>query len=52
MITIAHRLKTIISSDRVMVMSFGRIKEFDSPEVLMADPESDFSQLLQELEKE
>ena len=52
MITIAHRLQTIIASDRVMVLSFGRIAEFDSPAALQADPESDFSKLCEELEKE
>jgi ABC-type multidrug transport system fused ATPase/permease subunit len=52
MITIAHRLNTIIASDKVMVLSFGQILEFDTPKALMANPESEFSQLLKEIEKE
>jgi ABC-type multidrug transport system fused ATPase/permease subunit len=52
MITIAHRLNTIISSDRVLVLSFGEVLEYDSPERLMSDPNSEFSQLLQELKKD
>jgi len=51
MLTIAHRLNTIIQSDRVLVLGFGRIKEFDSPSNLMRDPDSEFSQLLKDLEK-
>jgi ATP-binding cassette subfamily C (CFTR/MRP) protein 4 len=51
MLTIAHRLNTIINSDKVLVLSFGTIKEFDSPRNLQADPNSEFSQLLQELEE-
>ena len=34
-ITIAHRLNTIINSDRVLVLSYGRIKEYDKPSVLI-----------------
>lgn len=52
MITIAHRLNTIIGSDRVLVLSYGRIKEYDTPKNLMENPNSEFSKLLKELKKE
>jgi ABC-type multidrug transport system fused ATPase/permease subunit len=52
MLTIAHRINTIIQSDRVLVLSFGQIAEFDKPSVLMKNPESEFSLLIQELKKE
>ena len=52
MITIAHRLNTIIQSDRVMVLSFGQIVEYDKPATLMADKSSEFAQLIREIEKE
>ena len=52
MITIAHRINTIIQSDRVMVLSFGQIVEFGTPAALMSDPASEFSSLLREIEKE
>jgi len=52
MLTIAHRLNTIINSDKILVLSFGQIKEFDSPQRLMNDPNSEFSQLLQEIKKD
>ena len=45
-ITIAHRLNTIIDSDKVLVMVAGRAKEFDSPARLLADPASRFSKLV------
>lgn len=30
-ITIAHRLNTIMASDKVLVLSYGQVKEYDSP---------------------
>ena len=48
---IAHRLNTIIRSDKVLVMDKGVASEFDSPQKLMADPNSIFSQMLLERKK-
>jgi ABC-type multidrug transport system fused ATPase/permease subunit len=45
-ITVAHRLNTIIKSDKVLVLSYGKVKEFDSPQTLMQDPASEFTKLL------
>ena len=50
-ITIAHRLNTIIKSDKVLVLSHGELVEYDSPKNLMMDPNSEFAKLLQELKK-
>ena len=35
-LTIAHRLNTIMDSDRVLVLDNGRVAEYDSPDVLLA----------------
>ena len=45
---IAHRLNTIIRSDKVLVMDKGQAIEFDSPKALMSDKSSVFSQMLKE----
>lgn len=51
MVVIAHRINTIIQSDRVLVLSFGEIQEFDTPQNLMADGDSEFSKLITELKR-
>ena len=44
--TIAHRLRTVMDYDRIMVMEAGRILEFDSPWVLLQDPAGALSALV------
>ena len=45
-VTIAHRLHTIMDSDRILVMDNGSVAEFDSPEHLLQNPEGIFSKLV------
>lgn len=47
-LTIAHRLDTIMDSDRVLVLDKDRVKEFDSPASLLADTSSEFYSLCKE----
>ncbi|GAU94483.1 hypothetical protein RvY_06252-2 [Ramazzottius varieornatus] len=44
-ITIAHRINTIMDSTRVLVMDAGRIREFDTPANLIEQPDSLFHKL-------
>ncbi|XP_069682959.1 ATP-binding cassette sub-family C member 10 [Periplaneta americana] len=44
-ITIAHRVRTVMDSDRVLVMGDGQILEFDCPDTLLQDKESHFYKL-------
>lgn len=42
MLTIAHRLNTILDSDKVIVLDKGQITEFASPTELLDNPKSAF----------
>ncbi|KAK9069721.1 hypothetical protein SSX86_010115 [Deinandra increscens subsp. villosa] len=46
-ITVAHRVPTVIDSDKVMVLSFGKMMEYDEPSTLM-ETDSFFSKLVAE----
>ncbi|KAG3136904.1 hypothetical protein PC129_g19281, partial [Phytophthora cactorum] len=42
---IAHRINTIMHCDKIAVMDAGRVVEFDSPSMLLAQPQSVFAAL-------
>ncbi|KAK1436884.1 hypothetical protein QVD17_02668 [Tagetes erecta] len=46
-LTVAHRVPTVIDSDKVMVLSFGKMMEYDEPSKLM-ETDSFFSKLVAE----
>ncbi|RKP27195.1 P-loop containing nucleoside triphosphate hydrolase protein [Syncephalis pseudoplumigaleata] len=45
LLRIAHRMRTVIDYDRVMVLDGGRLVEFDAPAQLLRRPDSLFRQL-------
>ncbi|KAF9315904.1 Multidrug resistance-associated protein 1 [Podila horticola] len=47
-LTIAHRIKTVMDSDRILVLDQGRVKEFEVPQVLLKNQDSSFYKLAQQ----
>jgi len=47
-LTIAHRLHTIIGSDRVLVLDAGHVAEFDTPDALLGQQGGAFKSLVEE----
>ncbi|KAJ2726275.1 hypothetical protein GGI07_000752, partial [Coemansia sp. Benny D115] len=47
-LTIAHRLNTIIDSDMILVIDGGKLAEYDTPEHLLANENSLFAKLVEE----
>uniref|UniRef100_A0A8C1ZUG2 ATP-binding cassette sub-family C member 5 n=1 Tax=Cyprinus carpio TaxID=7962 RepID=A0A8C1ZUG2_CYPCA len=46
-LVIAHRLNTVLSCDRIMVLDQGQILEFDTPSNLLADENSRFRAMME-----
>lgn len=51
-LTIAHRLNTIIKSDKIVMLDKGSLLETGSPKELLENPETNFFKLAKELKKE
>ncbi|CAK61787.1 unnamed protein product (macronuclear) [Paramecium tetraurelia] len=51
MITIAHKVSTIMESDKIVVLSAGQIIECDSPNNLLKQPKSEFKQIVDLINK-
>ncbi|KAF9129913.1 hypothetical protein BGW39_003648 [Mortierella sp. 14UC] len=47
-LTIAHRIKTVMDSDKILVLEKGRVQEFESPKTLLMRKESLFYQLAEQ----
>uniref|UniRef100_A0A0E0AAY4 Uncharacterized protein n=1 Tax=Oryza glumipatula TaxID=40148 RepID=A0A0E0AAY4_9ORYZ len=47
-VTIAHRVPTVTDSDKVMVLSYGKLIEYDTPAKLLEDKQTAFAKLVAE----
>ncbi|KAF5306629.1 hypothetical protein FQA39_LY08818 [Lamprigera yunnana] len=50
-LTVAHRLHTIIDSDRILVINSGELVEFDHPYILLQNQFSTFFNMVQQIDK-
>ncbi|KAF5273653.1 hypothetical protein FQR65_LT04653 [Abscondita terminalis] len=50
-LTVAHRLKTIMDSDKVLVMEAGEILEYEHPHILLQNNNGAFYKMVQETDK-
>ena len=51
-LTIAHRINTIMDSDKILVLKDGRAEEFAAPEELLKDENSIFSEIVRHAQAE
>ncbi|WVQ79115.1 hypothetical protein IAT38_001210 [Cryptococcus sp. DSM 104549] len=49
-LTVAHRLSTVMDYDKILVLGAGKVLEFDSPEALKSKRDSYFAKLVQAME--
>jgi ABC-type multidrug transport system fused ATPase/permease subunit len=49
-LTVAHRLATVMDYDKILVLGKGKLLEYDTPENLKADKDSYFAKLVQAME--
>ncbi|XP_077987381.1 ATP-binding cassette sub-family C member 4-like [Glandiceps talaboti] len=48
-LTIAHRLNTVMDSDRILVLDEGRVVEFDEPHLLLQNPNGHLYKFVQQM---